>query len=163
APATRADPLVLPPRDHPDFDEASRRLLAAEEAALSRRRDDAVALGRLGEVRAARGDAAGALEAAGRALDLAPTAWQAWLARGRGHHAQGDLARARVDLLVAEALCDDDPTRVLLARADLAEAEGDLRLARALLALARDVGHVPAAFGLRQALDARLARLEAGR
>lgn len=163
APATRADPLVLPPRDHPDFDEASRRELAAAETALASRPDDASALGRLGEVRAARGDPVGAFEVAARALDLSPTAWQGWLARGRARQAQGDLARARVDLLVAEALCDDDPTRILLARADVAEAEGDLDLARALLTLARDAGQVPAAFGLRQALDARLARLVAGR
>ncbi|MCO5170798.1 MAG: hypothetical protein M9894_31100, partial [Planctomycetes bacterium] len=131
--------------------------LDAHERAAAAAPDDPDAWGRLATVRAATGDAPGALAAAARALDLAPLGWQGWLARGQARHALGDLALARHDLAVAEALCPVDPTPVLLARADLAEAEGDLPLARELCALARALGLVGPEHGA--ALDARLARL----
>lgn len=60
--------------------------------------DDAEALARRGEARAAKGDRAGALADLGRAIELAPTAAANWLARAWVWVAKKDAPQALLDL-----------------------------------------------------------------
>lgn len=150
---------LLPPPDHAELEAVLTDKLAVMERVVAERPDEADARAYLAYLRLHRGDRAGALAAADQALLARPAMWLAWVVRGQARLAAGDLSGARADLLLGDALCPKDPSWALLARADLAEAQGDLARARELCEEARE--QVPARYGHAQALKQRLARLEA--
>jgi tetratricopeptide (TPR) repeat protein len=150
---------LLPPPDHADLEAVLTDKLAIMERVVAERPDEADAAAYLAYLRLHRGDQAGATAAANQALRLQPGLWLGWVVRGQARLAGGDLQGAERDLLLGDALCPRDPSWALLARADLAEARGDLARARDLCQEALPL--VTRRYGHADALKQRVARLDA--
>lgn len=150
---------LLPPPDHAEHEAVLTDKLAVMERVVAERPAEADAAAYLAYLRLHRGDRAGATAAADQALRLQPGLWLGWVVRGQARLAAGDLQGAERDLLLGDALCPRDPSWALLARADLAEAQGDLT--RALDLCREALPQVTRRYGHADLLKQRVARLEA--